>query len=131
MGLLLLTFACSKTPGPETPSNGEAPNSDDASTPPSDEDAVPPNPGETTAQDEGADCGGMTGLSCKEGFFCLYAIGDTCGAADQMGKCTRIPEACTMDYSPVCGCDDKTHSNACAAYSKGISVASDGECAAP
>ncbi len=41
-----------------------------------------------------------------------------------------IPDACTADYTPVCGCDDETYGNACAAHVAGVSVACNGECGA-
>ncbi len=35
---------------------------------------------------------------------------------------------CTADYTPVCGCDNVTYSNACSASLNGISDYVQGEC---
>jgi hypothetical protein len=35
---------------------------------------------------------------------------------------------CTMEYAPVCGCNDVTYGNACAAAAAGVQVWTEGEC---
>lgn len=73
-------------------------------------------------------CGGIAGFGCAEGLYCAFPPGAQCGAADQSGVCTVMPEMCTKIYKPVCGCDDKTHPNECVAASQGTSVLHDGPC---
>jgi hypothetical protein len=84
--------------------------------------------GECGSTDPGKSCGGLLGTPCGEGEYCNFAPDAMCGAADQTGTCSAIPEVCTEEYAPVCGCDDKTYGNACEAASAGVSVASKGEC---
>ncbi len=86
------------------------------------------SPGECAPSGGGTDCGGLLGLQCGDGEFCSFAPGAFCGAADQTGTCAPRPEACTLQFDPVCGCDGQTYGSACQASSAGVSVASDGEC---
>ena len=72
-------------------------------------------------------CGGLLGLPCRDGEYCNHDDG-SCGAADQTGTCEEIPEACTLEFAPVCGCDGETYGNACAAAAAGVSVVSEGPC---
>lgn len=62
---------------------------------------------------------------CGKGFYCEKAVGD----CDGEGRCSSKPEVCMELYKPVCGCDGKTHSNACKAAQAGVSVNHDGPCA--
>jgi hypothetical protein len=88
------------------------------------------NPNDDAGTSTGASCGGLRGASCASGEYCDFALDAQCGAADQTGVCTKIPQVCTLEYNPMCGCDDKTYGNACNAAAAGVSIASKGECAA-
>lgn len=90
---------------------------------------APPPP--SKAGPEGALCGGIAGFGCAPKLYCAFEEDAACGAADRSGTCKPIPEMCTQQYEPVCGCDDKTYPNACAAAQAGISVGRKGECAPP
>jgi hypothetical protein len=77
---------------------------------------------------EGKGCGFWQGYDCNAGQYCAWAPEDICGAADAGGKCTYKPEVCIQLFDPVCGCDGKTHGNACMAAAAGASVSSKGAC---
>jgi hypothetical protein len=63
-------------------------------------------------------------LECGAGEYCSKKA----GACGDIGVCMPQPGLCTAQYSPVCGCDGVTYSNACAAAAKGVNVAAKGEC---
>jgi hypothetical protein len=75
----------------------------------------------------GGDCGGAT---CGETEYCLYGSEDPCGTIDGAGTCQPMPllELCPGLDAPVCGCDDQTYPDMCAAHAEGVNVARSGPC---
>jgi len=77
---------------------------------------------------EGKTCGARAGDTCAADEYCAYEPSGMCGWADATAVCKKRPEMCTQQFDPVCGCDQKEHSNACAAAAAGTGVLKKGEC---
>jgi len=72
-------------------------------------------------------CGGPEKKICPSQTYCEFPEG-SCGKDASFGKCNPMPEICSMEFAPICGCDEKTYGNRCMAKSKGISIAHEGDC---
>ncbi len=56
-------------------------------------------------------------------------VKDSASAKEQPCKGPAdLERMCTMQYQPVCGCDNKTYSNQCVAKSKGVLRMTEGAC---
>ncbi|MEM9405776.1 MAG: Kazal-type serine protease inhibitor family protein [Acidobacteriota bacterium] len=80
----------------------------------------------------GEACGGLvpagTPFQCRPGLFCESPDFSCAQQLDGQGTCAVIPEVCTDDFTPVCGCDGVTYGNDCERQAAGVSKAADGAC---
>jgi hypothetical protein len=96
----------------------------------------PPDSRPVDSNDDGCEdtCEVAYEIPCADDGACwwrsnLYCAKDngTCGSATQ-GICREMPEACTMEYAPVCGCNGTTYGNGCGAAAAGSNIDTVGAC---
>lgn len=110
---------------------GSTENSTEEVTEPPVAEVTEPTVEEVALDATGETCGGIAATQCPASFYCKQETGQCLEVMDGAGTCQPIPEVCTREYRPVCGCDGQTYPNACDAAANGVSIAIEGECASP
>ena len=129
-GALSLAFTlglgCTNTP--TASGNDASPNPVETPAPEPDPEPAEPTPDPEPAEPGTKVCGARAGDTCADDEYCAYEPEGMCGWADATAVCKKKPEVCTMEFDPVCGCDQKEYSNACAAATAGTGVLKKGDC---
>jgi hypothetical protein len=73
-------------------------------------------------------CGGTFGIACGGEQFCDVTVENACGDTNLPGECKTVPDFCTEQYQPVCGCDGVTYGNDCFRVMAQAQLAYAGEC---
>ncbi len=72
-------------------------------------------------------CYANTQCNQTNGEYCQRPVG-SCGGTFANGNCTAMPQICTLQFQPVCGCDQITYGNPCLAQAAGVTIALNGPC---
>lgn len=143
LALGLATAACSCSRDAAPPDSGSDTGGSRGETLRPGDDSSPTSGGldETSGTDGGDDgnrdepgtgrelaCQTDAGRPCPEGEFCYLDPGACILPYSAWGECLPIPGGCDPEFDPVCGCDEITYVNACAAHEAGTNVAFPGRC---
>lgn len=115
------------TPPPEPAPTPSSPPPEPAQVAPEPQPPVEATTPEPNSSTEAIACGAQ-GKECSAGSYCRLEKAARCGEATSVGVCAPVPQICNRMFAPVCGCDGKTHSNACTAAAQGVNVRSEGAC---
>ena len=72
-------------------------------------------------------CGGCAASECEAGAYCEPPVG-LCEGVPEVGVCVEMPEACSGEAKPVCGCDGVTYENDCVRRQHRVGLLHAGPC---
>jgi hypothetical protein len=73
-------------------------------------------------------CGKDSPVKCAEDEYCRSAPDSACGPTAVGAVCHYREEGCADLYHGVCGCDNRTYGNDCAAHVLGVAIKHEGNC---